>query len=614
MRTPRLVSFALALAAAPAAFAQDTTTSHGISAFGELKYPADFPYFDYVNPDAPKGGTMSFRGFLASQTFDSLNLFILDGEPAQGLERLYDTLLVNAYDEPDAVYGQIAESIEYPEDRSWAIFNLRPEARFTDGEPLDADDVVFTFNILKEEGSPRYQIRLKDVAKVEALSPTQVKFTFAEGVATRDMPSTVGLIPILPEHYYADRVFKDSTLEPPVGSGEFVVADVDAGRNVTYCRIDDYWGADLPVNIGKDNFDCFRYEYFADNTASFEALKSGTYLFHEEFTSAQWATRYDFPALDNGWVIREEIGDDRPSGTQGFWFNLRREKFQDIRVREAIGMMFNFEWTNKTLFYGLYDRTDSFLENSPSMQATGPLSGVELAVLEPYRDQLPASVFTDPPFAPIVSSENQVDRSVVRKATALLEEAGWVIGDDGLARNEAGEALTLQFLLASPSLERIILPFIENLKRIGVDASIDKVDFAQYEERQETFDYDMVIARFSMNASPSIELRNLFGSEAADRPSTFNLAGLQDPVVDALIEDIIGAQTRDELDVRVQALDRVLRSKQIWIPNWFKGSHWIAYWDVFGKPDEKPPFVRGENYWWFDQAKFDALKAEGALR
>ena len=590
-----------------------TTTSHGISAFGELKYPADFSHFDYVNPDAPKGGTMSFRGFLASQTFDSLNQFILAGEPAQGLERIYDTLMVRAFDEADAYYGLLAESIEYPEDRSWVIYTMRDAAVFADGEPVEAHDVVWTIETLKADGNPNYQIALEDVAQVEALAPNKVRVEFAEGVQTRDLISTVGAIPILPEHYYQTVAFKESTLEPPLGSGPYIVAKADAGRQVEYCRNENYWAASLAVNVGDHNFDCFRYEYFADRTAAFEALKAGVYLFHEEFFSAIWATGYDFPALDKGWVIREEINDARPSGAQGFYLNTRLPKFQDRRVREAIGMMFNFEWSNDTLFYGLYERLDSFWENS-TLEASGMLEGEELAVLEKYRDQLPETVFTEPAYVPPVSSTRKSDRALVRRANALLDEAGWMIDDNGIRRNAAGEALTFEFVDDSPAFERIVLPFVENLKLLGIQSSFELIDSAEMEQRQEDFNYDINVARLRVTLSPSVELRSVFGSGSVDRPGTFNLAGIEDPVVDALIDEIIAAKSRADMEVRVRALDRVLRDKIIWVPNWHKGSHWIAYWDVFGKPEKKPPYERGVDYWWFDQAKYDALKAEGALR
>jgi microcin C transport system substrate-binding protein len=587
--------------------------SHGISAFGELKYPAGFPHFDYVNPEAPKGGTISFRGTLASQTFDSLNYFILQGEPAQGIERIYDTLLVEAFDEPDSVYGLLAEKITYPEDRSWVTYTFRDGARFSDGEPVTADDVVFTIETLKENGRPAFRFTLDDVAGAEALSEREVRVTFNEDAQTRDLISQVGLIPIIPEHYYESVDFTKSTLEPPVGSGAYVVDRVDAGRSVTYCRNPDYWGAGLPVNVGKDNFQCYRYEYFADTTAAFEALKAGVYLFHEEFFSAIWATGYDFPALDKGWVKREVIEDNRPSGAQGFWFNLRRPHYQDRRVREAISLMFNFEWSNETLFYGLYERTDSFWEGS-NMQAEGMAEGEELALLETYRADLPEAVFAEPAYSPPVSTTRKTDRGLVREANRLLEEAGWIIGGDGLRRNAAGDVLTLKFIDDGPAFERIILPYVENLRLIGVDASFELIDPAEFQERRETFDYDIITTRFVLPLSPSVELRNLFGSKSAEASGSFNVSGVSDPVVDGLIEQVIAAEDRETLNTRVKALDRVLRDKIIWVPNWYKGTHWIAYWDVFGRPETKPPYDRGIDFWWWEQEKYDALVAEGALR
>ncbi|TCP40411.1 extracellular solute-binding protein [Rhodovulum marinum] len=603
------------LAALPARADEGATvTRHGISAFGALKYPEGFAHFDYVNPDAPKGGTMSFRGTGASRTFDSLNPFILAGEPAQGLERIYDTLMVRAHDEPDAVYGLLAESVTYPPDRSWVVYRLRAGARFADGDPVEAEDVVFTLETLQAQGAPAYRIRLKDVAGVTALSPSEVRVEFAEGAATRDLIADVGQVPILPAHYYDTVAFDRSTLTPPLGSGPYVVQEVDAGRSITYCRNPDYWAAELPVNVGKNNFDCYRYEYFADNTGAFEAFKTGAYLFHEEFTSALWATNYGFPAIERGWILREVIGDDRPSGAQGFWMNLRRPQFADPRVREAIAMMFNFEWSNRTLFYGLYQRTDSFWENS-GMQAEGLPQGDELALLEEFRDALPDSVFTAPAVTPrVLSPERNLDRRALREAGALLDAAGWTTDDRGLRRNAAGETLRVEFVSDSPAFERIVLPYIENLTRLGVDAVQTQVDAAQMQQRQEEFDYDVTIARFVLPLSPSIELRTLFGSESAEAPGSNNLAGIADPVVDALIERVLAAPDRATLETRVRALDRVLRAKHLWVPNWYKGSHWIAYWDVFGKPAEKPPYDRGTDYWWWDQAKYEALQAEGALR
>ncbi len=605
----------LALLSAPAALAEshDLVTSHGISAFGELKYPPDFQHFDYVNPEAPKGGFISFRGALASQTFDSLNLFILDGDPAQGLERIYDTLLARAWDEPDAAYGLLAESLEYPEDRGHVVFNLRPEARFSDGEPVTADDVVFTFEILKSEGSPLYRLQLKDIESATALAADRVRIDFADGVSARDLIQTAGAIPILPEHYYETVDFTRSTLEPPLGSGPYVVESADAGRSVRYCRNEDYWAADLPVNVGAWNFDCATYEYFADNTAAFEALKSGGYLFHEEFFSALWATAYDFPALDEGWVIRDTIPDGRAAGAQGFWLNMRRPQFADPLVREALSYVFNFEWSNETLFYGLYGRTDSFWEGTP-MEATGLPTGAELALLEPHRDALPESVFTEPAVSPPVSGAQNADRRLIAAAGRLLDEAGWEVATDGTRRNGDGRKLTVEFLDDGPAFERIVLPYVENLGRLGIEATFTLVDAAQMQQRQEDFDYDVVPARFNLPLTPSVELRSLFGSQSVDAPGTFNLSGVNDPVVDALIETALSAESRDDLDIAVRALDRVLRAKHIWVPQWSKGEHWIAYWDVFGRPDIKPPYRRGDEFWWFEQEKYDRLVEIGALR
>lgn len=599
---------------APEGQAAGTTVSHGISTFGDLKYPADFKHFDYVNPDAPKGGTMSFRGTGASQTFDSLNAFILKGEPAQGLGLIYDSLLVGSADEIDTAYGLIAESLEYPEDRSWATFRLRPEARFADGHPLTAEDVVFTFETLRDKGSPTYRIMLQDVAGAEAIDPQTVKFTFKPGVPTRDLPGLVGGLSILPKHYYETVAFEDSTLTPPLGSGQYRIAAVQPGRSIRYCRTPDYWGRDLPVNVGSANFDCVVYEYFGDNTAAFEALKSGQYLFHEEFFSAIWANDYNFPALNKGWVKQETLPDNRPSGTQGFWMNTRREKLKDIRVREAIALMFNFEWSNATLFYGNYERTVSFFQNSP-MMAEGLPQGEELATLEKFRDQLPPEIFTEPAYVPPVSSaERNNDRASIRRASALLDEAGWTVGPGGIRRNAAGETLKIEILEDNPSLERVINPFVQNLRQIGVDASLRMVDSAQMEERQKNHDYDILPGRLVMSMAPSLELRTIYGTQGAEAAGSYNLSGVADPAVDGIIELIIAAKTREELDGRVQALDRVLRAMQIWVPNWSKGSYWLAYWDVFGKPDQPPLYSRGDGYWWFDQAKYDRLKSEGALR
>ncbi|WP_112316728.1 extracellular solute-binding protein [Rhodovulum viride] len=600
--------------AGPASTAQGVVTSHGISTFGDLKYPAGFAHFDYVVPDAPKGGTMSFRGTGASRTFDSLNMFILAGEPAQGMELIYDSLLAPSFDEPDAAYGLLAESVTFPPDRSWAVFRLRPEARFADGSPVTAADVVFTFLTLQQKGAPLYRMALRDLASAEALSPTEVRIAFAEGAPTRDLIGQLGQLPILPAHFYDAVPFERSSLEPPLGSGPYVVSKVEPGKAIAYCRNPAYWAADLPVNVGKDNFDCYRYEYYADETGAFEAFKSGGYIFQEEFSSAIWATAYDFPAVARGWVKRDELPDARPSGAQGFWFNLRRPQFADPRVREAIAMMFNFEWANETLFYGLYQRTDSFWENT-ALQAEGLPEGAELAVLEKYRDRLPETVFTEPAVSPPVhDAARNLDRRTLRAAGRLLDEAGWTVDDRGQRRDASGQALRVEFVSDSPVFERIVLPYLANLQQLGIEAVNTTVDAAQMQQRLEDFDYDITSTRFVLSLSPSIELRSLFGSEEADAKGSYNLSGLKDPVVDALIEEVIAAPDRDALDVRVRALDRVLRARHIWVPNWYSGKHRIAYWDVFGRPETKPPYDRGVEFWWWDQARYEALRSAGALR
>ncbi|WGI21482.1 extracellular solute-binding protein [Amylibacter sp. IMCC11727] len=587
--------------------------SHGISTFGDLKYPADFKHWDYVNPDAPQGGTISFLGTGASGTFDSLNPFILKGTPAQGLGLMHSSLLTGSGDEPDSAYGYIAETLEYPEDRQWVIFNMRPEATFSDGEPITADEVVFSYEILMEKGHPVYQIIYKDIEKVEALEPHRVKFTFKEGVNTRDLPAQAGGITILPRHYYETKDFGESTIDVPVTSGGFTATDIKPGRSIKYCKIDNYWAKDLPHNKGSGNFDCYLYEYFTDRTVALEAFKAGSFLFHEEFTSKNWANSYNFPAINKGHVIKETIPDDRPSGTQGFWINMRQDKFADPRVRQAIGMMFNFEWSNKTLFYGLYERTDSFWENS-NMQAEGVPTGKELALLEEFRDQLPENIFTEEPFTPAVSRPSQTDRKAVRAAGKLLDEAGWKVVN-GKRTNDKGEVLTLELVDDSPAFERIINPYIENLKRLGIDASYKLIDAAQMQERQKNFDYDLIPGRLSMDLSPGEDLAQIFGTKGAETLGSSNYSGIKDPVVDALIIKIAQAETREDMQVAVRALDRVMRNMHIWVPNWYKGSHNIAYWDVFGRPDTKPLYSRGViGTWWLDQEKLDALKAEGALR
>lgn len=600
---------ALAAALLLAAPAAAETTAHGVSAFGALKYPADFPHFDYVNPEAPKGGTLKTRSTFALNTFDSLHPFPLKGEtPPEIALFVYEPLMIRAADEADAVYGLIAESVTWPEDRSWAEFRIRPEARFADGAPVTAEDVVFSLDILKEKGAPSYQIAYSAIERAEALAPDRVRFVFREGASTRDLPMLAGSVPVIPKHAWEGRDFAESTLDLPLGSGPYRVAGFETGRSIAYERRADYWGWSLPVNVGRWNFDRMEFEYFRDYTAAFEAFKAGVYEMHEEFFSKLWATGYDFPAVTDGRVVRDTLPDGRPSGTQGYWFNLRREKFADPRVREALGMAFDFEWSNRTLFYGLYTRTTSFFQGSP-LAAEGPPSPAELALLEPLTAHLPETALKAAYLPPVTDGSGRLRREL-NAAGALLDAAGWTVGSDGKRRNAKGELLTVEFLDDSPTFERITGPYVKNLEQLGVTATMRTVDAAQYEERRKTYDFDVTIARMPMAATPGVDLLNLFSSAAAEAQDTLNLSGVANPAVDALIEAAIGAKTAEAHAAAISALDRALRSLHIWVPQWSKASHTMAWWDRFGRPATKPPYARAvEDTWWIDPAKSAALDA-----
>ncbi|MEM7524802.1 MAG: extracellular solute-binding protein [Pseudomonadota bacterium] len=602
-------TLALLIALPGAPLRAETVTSHGVSAFGSLNYPADFPHFSYVNPDAPKGGSVRTRSTFAARTFDSLNPYILKGEPAIEIGLLvFETLMVRAFDETDAVYGLIAESITYPEDRSWAEFTLRPEAKFADGSPVTAEDVVFSLDILKAEGAPTYEITYGAIEAAEVTGPGKVKFTFQEGASTRDLPMLAASVPVMSKAYWEGREFAESTLDAPIGSGPYRIGDVKPGTSITYELRDDYWGRDLPVNKGRWNFGELRYEYFKDSTAAFEAFKGGEYDLHEEFFSKLWATAYDFPALEKSWVKRDTLPDGRPAGTQGYWFNTRRPIFADPQVRQAIGLVFDFEWSNRTLFYGIYSRTESFFQGSP-LAATGEPAEEEAVLLSSYAADLPASVMTDAALVPAKTDGSGRIRRQLKAAGALLDAAGWKVGADGLRRNAAGEAMTIEFLDDSPAFERITGPYIKNLRQLGVDASLRTIDSAQYQERTKNYDFDITIARMPIQPTPGVELLNLFGSAAAEAPSTLNLAGVANPAIDGLIEAIVGAKDADAHATAVSALDRALRTLHIWVPQWTKGTHTIAYWDMFDRPATKPPFSRAIiDTWWIDPDKLAALR------
>ena len=590
----------------------DVITAHGISTFGELKYSADFEHLDYVNPDAPKGGEISMWGF---GSFDSMHPYSTKGRAGQYSSIFYESLLEGSSDEPDSVYGLVAESMEYPEDRSEVIFNMRPEARFSDGSPLTAADVVFSYEVLRDKGLPSFRAVIeKQVASAEALGPHRVKFTFKAGVPTRDLPQTVGGLPIFSKAYYetSGADFEESTLTPAVGSGPYVLESIDVGQQIIYKRNPDYWGKDLPINKGRHNFDTIRVEYFADYNSAFEGFKAGTYTFRSEASSKIWATGYDFPAIEKGWAVKDTPPDGTLASGQSFLFNLRRERFQDIRVRKAIGMMFNFEWSNKTLFYGIYARMESFWENS-YLKASGMPQPGELAFLTPLANILPPGVLDSPAVTAPVSSERQLDRKNLRAASALLDEAGWPVGDDGIRRNAAGETLKLEILNDIQSFDRVINPFVENLQKLGIDAVHTRVDNAQMTERERNFDFDMVTGNFRTSLTSGAGLKQYFGSESADI-SLFNLAGYRSEAADRLIEDVIAAGDRKTLNDATRALDRVLRAEVFWVPQWFRNTHNIAYYDMYRYPDTLPPYALGIlDFWWFDQDAFARLKAEGAF-
>ena len=599
---------ALALFALPIGLAPNTVAAearHGLSAFGELKYPADFKRFDWVNPDAPKGGRLATIGTASRTSFDSFNNFILKGDAAQGLDYLFDTLMTRAYDEPDAVYGLVASTAELAPGGSGVTFRLRKEAKFADGSPLTAADVVFTFNTLKEKGHPLYRLQLKDVTKAEAPDPLTVRYTFT-GTQVRDLPLVVATLPILSKAYYGAHAFDQTTLDPPLGSGPYKIGTFKQGAFVSYQRRDDYWAKDLPVNKGRYNFDELRYEYYRDRTAELESLKAGAYDLREEFTSRDWATAYDIPAVRQGRLIRLTLPDESPSGAQGFFLNTRRPKLADVRVRKALDLAFDFEWTNKNLFYGLYTRTESFFENS-DMKAEGKPGPAELALLEPFRAQLPPETFGEP-YKPPVSDGSGQDRKLLREAARLLGAAGYQV-KDGKRVNAKGEALDLEFLITDPTSERLTQPYVNNLRALGIPATIRRIDPAQYERRVKSFDFDVVGQRFTLRLTPGPELRNFWGSESAKTDGSFNLAGISHPAVDALIGKVVSAKSREELKTATKALDRVLRVGHYWVPHWYKAAHHVVYWDKFSRPAVKPRYERGIIHtWWYDAEKAAKLK------
>jgi microcin C transport system substrate-binding protein len=601
MRVHAAVTLAIALLASIAG-ADAPYKGHGLAMHGDLKYGPNFTHFDYVSPDAPTGGEIRRA---AAATFDSFNPFIIKGNPDVGSASIYDTLLTASADEPFSEYGLLAETVETPADRSWVTFTLRPQARWHDGKSITVDDVIWTFATLRDKGAPFYRAYYGSVARVEKVGEHGVKFTFKPG-ENRELPLILGQLPVLPKHYWQGRDFETSTLQPPLGSAAYKIDTFEAGRWSTYRRVDDYWGKGLPVNRGRNNFDVLRFDYYRDMTVSLEALKAGAYDIRLEQSSKDWATAYDVPAVRNGLLKKEEIPNDRPAGMQGYAFNLRRPLFQDRRVRQALGYGFDFEWSNRTLFYGQYTRTRSYFANS-ELAANGVPNGAELAVLEPFRGKVPDEVFTTE-FQPPATDGSGNMRDNLRKAAELLKAAGWSIDPKSKKLvNAHGQPFEFEILLVDPAYERVTLPFAKNLQRLGITARVRTVDTAQYRKRSDDFDFDVVMQVWPQSLSPGNEQRGYWSSAYADQPGSQNLLGLKDPVVDALVEQLIAAPDRASLVARTHALDRVLQWGFYVVPNWYIAYDRFAYWDKFGRPAVTPSQGAQIDTWWVDPAKEAAL-------
>ena len=574
---------------------------HGVAISGDIKYPADFTHFEYVNPDAPKGGQITQA---ATGTYDNLNPFVLKGVSAAGAGVIYDTLTVQAMDEPFSEYGLLAETIEIPDDKRWVIFKLRKQARWHDGVALTADDVVFTFDIIKSDGHPFYQSYYGKVAKAEALDSHTVKFSFTEG-NNAELPMIMGQLAILPKHFWEGKEFGASITEPLLGSGPYRFGEIDIGRSINYELVEDYWGKDLPVNKGRDNFGVMSWDYYKDGTVALEALKGGDIDFRSENISKNWATAYDIPALEDGRLKKELIADSNTQPMQGFLLNLRKPMFEDIRVRKALGLAFDFEWMNKNLFYGAYTRTTSYFQNS-EFQATGLPEGDELKILEKYRDQLPAEVFDTEFSLPKTDGSGNLRRQY-REALILFREAGWSIQNGKMTNNETGEVMAPEFLIASPSSERIGLSYKKTLERLGIDLNVRMVDTAQYQKRIDDRDFDIIMTGWGQSQSPGNEQYGYWGSDSADEPGSRNYQGIKNPVVDELIDQLVSAPSREALVPIVKAMDRVLVHNYYLVPQWHIPSYRVAYWDKFSRPDIKPAFSLGLDTWWVDADKEAAL-------
>lgn len=611
---PRRDFLALGAAATAAAllpgraFAANPTGTklHGLSAFGDLKYRPDFTHFDYVDVNAPTGGIFNFAPpnwdyNQSTETFNTLNAFTLKGDAPPRMEMCFDALMVAALDEPDAVYGQLAESVTISNDRNSFEFALRPEARFHDGTPLTAEDAAFTFKLFKDQGHPKLSVPLKFLADAVVVDAHTLRLIFSGKQSDRTVLNVVQF-PILSKAFYTANPFDSSQLNPPLGSGAYKVGRFSAGTSIEYDRVADYWGRDLPVNRGQNNFDIIRIEFYQNRTAAFEAFKKGEITYREEFTSRVWATAYDFPALAAGKVIKHEFPAEKRPSMQATAVNQRREQFRDPRVRQAIALCFDFEWTRRNFFYGSYERSQSCFEKS-DFRADGLPSPQELALLEPLRAQLPPEVFGTAVTLPASDGSGR-DRKLLGQAAKLLAAAGWKRSGDFVV-NDKGGRLSAEFMVDDDTFVQVYSPWVANMKAIGLDATIRLVDSAQYQARQATFDFDLLSAAFSFSATPTRDdLEVFFHSSTAGVSGSRNLPGISDPAIDALITAVGAAKDRENLTVAMRALDRVLRARCDWIPSWFLANHRSAYWDMFGFPEQKPDFgFPVEALWWFDKGK-----------
>ena len=579
---------------------------HGIAMHGDLKYPAGFKHFEYVNPNAPKGGKVRLHSI---GTFDSFNSFIIKGNPAAGTGFIYNTLMTSSSDEAFSQYGELAEEIYMPKDRSWVAFKLRGEARWHDGKPVTPEDVIWTFNTLLNEGAPFFRFYYGNVREVVKVGDDIVRFNFKPG-ENRELPLILGQVNVLPKHYWATREFNKTTLEPPLGSGPYKIKSFEAGRSIVLERVADYWGKDLAVSKGFNNFGEIRYDYYRDGTIALEAFKAGEYDYRSENASKSWATAYDIPAVKQGLIVKEGIKHNRSTGMQGFAYNTRRDMFKDRRVREALAYAFDFEWSNQNLFYGQYARSRSYFDNS-ELAATGLPSAGELKLLEPFRGEIPPEVFTKAYEPPKGGGPRQM-RVNLREAGRLLDAAGWKIKGRERVNEKTGKPLTFEVLLVSPLFERIVLPFVKNLEKLGVTATVRTVDSSQYQRRLDTRDFDVVVSSFGQSLSPGNEQRDFWSSHAADTEGGRNIMGIKSPAVDALIEKVISATDREALITATRALDRVLQWGFWVIPHWHITYDRVVYWNKFGRPRITP--VQGNQFtaWWVDPAKATALKGKPA--